>query len=803
MAETRPGPLEGLRVLDLADEKGELCGRLLADLGADVMRGEPPEGATSRRLPPFEPGGGQSLYFAFRNANKRGVTLDLDAPGGSERLRALVRGVDVLIESFAPGHLEAAGAAPAALLEEDPGLVVTSITDFGQTGPHRDYLGTDMIGFASGGMMHRAGAAHRPPLVAPGSLAYDAAGVTAAFATLLAHYQRLRHGRGQHIDLSVQEAVANLADWSLPGFSQSGQVGGRAGAGIYPLYRCADGWVRIILLTPRHWHAMLDWMGDPEELRNPEYEQFIPRLMNRDSIDPVLGAFFLDQKKVDAAREAQRRGITITPLLEPGEVLANEHTTARKTFRTLEILPGVSAEIASGFLEVDGERMGPRLRAPGIGEHDDEILGPSATAPQRSVPSPKVRADLPTPYPFAGLRVLDFGVGAVGVEVGRLLAEYGADVIKIESRTAPDFIRVILAGEMNPAFASSSRSKRSFGVNCKTAEGLRLVRSLAEGADVVIENNGAGVMDRLGLGPETLHELNPRIVYFSSHLAGSRGPWKNWIGYGPSTHALSGLQYLWNHPDDADEPAGSTNVHPDHLVGRFGALGVTAGLIERERTGRGLHVEAAQFEAIIGLLGDWLARESLEPGSLRPLGNTSERGAPWGAFPCAGEDEWCAINVRSDAEWQALREVMGEPNWACDARFDRGPGRIAEREELEQHLAEWTVECEPIALMHTLQAARIPAGVLQHPRHQMEDPHLAERRYHRPIEQPPIGRLVLEGPAFRGSELPEEIIGPAPALGEHTREIAAELLGLSEVEIEKRIADGVLEVSIAPEETSA
>ncbi len=794
MAETRPGPLEGIRVIDLADEKGELCGRLLADLGAEVVRAEPSGGANSRRLPPFVPGTRQSLYFAFRNANKRGVTLDLEQPGGPERLRRLLEGADVLIESFAPGSLDAAGLAPAALIEADPGLVVTSISDFGQTGPHRDYLGTDMLGFASGGMMHRAGAPHRPPLVAPGALAYDAAGVTAAFATLLACYQRLRYGRGQHIDVSVQEAVANLADWSLPGFSQSGQVGGRAGAGIYPLYRCADGWVRIILLTPRHWHAMLEWMGDPEELRNPEYEQFIARLMNREAIDPVLGAFFLEQKKVDAAREAQRRGITITPLLEPGEVLSNEHTVARATFRSLEILPGVSAQIASGFLEVDGERMGPRQRAPSIGEHDDQIPAARASGTRPGAAIADAPAD-PRPYPFAGLRVLDFGGGAVGVEVGRLLAEYGAEVIKIETRTAPDFIRVILAGEMNPAFASSSRSKQSLGVNCKTAEGLRLVRRLAESADVAIENNGTGVMDRLGLGPEALHEINPRIIYFSSHLAGSHGPWKNWIGYGPSTHALSGLQYLWNHPDDTDTPAGSTNVHPDHLVGRFGALGVTAGLIERERTDRGLHLEVAQFEAIIGLLGDWFARESLAPGSVRPLGNTSERGAPWGAFPCKGEDEWCAINVRSDAEWRALSAVMGEPDWAKRPAYDSAAGRIAARDELEQRLAEWTAGHKPVELMHTLQAARVPAAVVQHPRHQLEDPHLAERRYHRPIEQPPLGRLVLEGPAFRGSQLPEEVIGPAPALGEHTREIAGKLLGLSDSEIDALISDGVLEVA--------
>jgi crotonobetainyl-CoA:carnitine CoA-transferase CaiB-like acyl-CoA transferase len=168
-------------------------------------------------------------------------------------------------------------------------------------------------------------------------------------------------------------------------------------------------------------------------------------------------------------------------------------------------------------------------------------------------------------HPFEGLRVLDFGVGAVGVEVGRLLAEYGADVIKVESNAAPDFIRIVLPGGINPAFASSSRTKRSLGINLKTKAGLDLLFELVRISDVLVQNNGAGVMDRLGLGYDAVHSINPRLIMFSSHLLGSSGPWKSWVGYGPNTHPVSGLQYLWNFPDEAEQPAGSTNVHPDHL----------------------------------------------------------------------------------------------------------------------------------------------------------------------------------------------------------------------------------------------
>lgn len=398
-----------------------------------------------------------------------------------------------------------------------------------------------------------------------------------------------------------------------------------------------------------------------------------------------------------------------------------------------------------------------------------------------------------TEHPFHGVRVLDFGVGAVGVEVGRLLAEYGADVIKVESGSAPDFMRVVMSGWITPGFASSSRSKRSLGVNLKDERGLELVRRLVRRSDVVIENNAAGVMERLGLDPVKLRELNPRIVSFSSQIVGSSGPWRHWIGYGPSTHPVSGLQYLWNYPEDEDRPAGSTNVYPDHLVGRVGALATVAGLIARERTGRGWHADAAQFETAIQLLGDLFAQESLAPGTVRPQGNASPRGAPWGAYPCAGEDEWCVINVRNDAEWAALREALGDPGWARRPEYAGAPGRIRARDAIDRELAAWTSGRTPREAMERLQSRGVPAGLMAHARHHAEDPHLEHRRYPQSVDQPGLGSMLFEGPGFRGSDLPDPVVRPAPLLGEHTREVCAELLGLSGAEIDALLEAGVLE----------
>jgi crotonobetainyl-CoA:carnitine CoA-transferase CaiB-like acyl-CoA transferase len=786
-------PLVGMRVVDLADEKGELCGRLLADLGADVVRLEPPGGGLSRALPPFTPGGEASLYFAVRNAGKRGALVDLETGAGRARLHALLENADVLVESTRPGTLARLGLGAETLLARHPGLIVTSITDFGQDGPYREHQGTNMVVVAMGGMLHRAGIAEKPPVLIPGQLAYDVAGIAGAFGSLLAFWKRLRTGAGQHVDVSAMDATAGLSDWSLPNYSLNAQLGHRAGAGIYTLYRCADGFVRMIVLVPKHWRALMEWVGHPPELADPKYDQFLNRLMEMGKIVAVLESFFADKNKIDVALEAQRRGIPATPLLRPGEVLDNEHTTARATFRVLPVAPGLAARVASGFLHVDGERAGPESGPPELGELGDG--GWPERAERASLAALFARPPAPPEggYPLRGLRVLDCGVGAVGVEIGRFFAEYGADVVKVECSDAPDFIRVIMSSYLNASFISSSRSKRSFGVDLRSERGRELMRELVRRSDVFIENNGTGAMQKLGLGPAELRTLNPRIVSVSSQSAGSSGPWQGWIGYGPNTHPLSGLQHLWNYPEDEERPAGSTAVHPDHLVGRLGTMAALAGLIHRERAGTGSHYDLAQFETPINLMADLLARESLEPGSVRPEGNASPRGAPWSCLPCAGDDEWCVINVRDDVEWQRLRKAIGEPEWAADPRLDTAEGRMARRDAIDEGLSGWTRNREPREVMEALQAAGVPAGIVAHPAHHLSDPQLLHRGYAKLVAQPGYESLLVEGPPFLGSDLPEPIVLPAPKLGEHTREIAREILGLSDPEIQALVDEGVLE----------
>ena len=788
-------PLSGLRVVDLADEKGELAGRLLGDFGAEVIRVEPPSGARSRSLPPFD-AEGRSLYFAYRNSNKLGLTLDLEQSSDRDRLAALLAGADVLIESQKPGRMAELGLAPDALIERFPHLIVLSISDFGQTGPYRDWVATDSTMCAISGMQFKAGVAAREPLFSPGAMCYDIAGIMGAYSVMAAFYQRERTGWGQAIDLSVLEAVAQQTDWSFSNGSMNEAKGidapqTRVGSGpVYPIFPCKGGYVRLVMMAPRQWRAMREWLGEPDYLQDPKYDSFLGRMEIADALTVVIGDLFATMTHEEVSFEAQKRGIVCTPVLSPDEVLANEHFGSRETFARSEYAEGAVGPIASGFFEIDRERMGYRVRAPELGEHTEEILA-GHWADARPAPE----GDRPDPSrPFEGLRVLDFGIGGVGVEAARFFADYGADVIKIESRTYPDFIRVVMSTEMSGSFASSNRSKRGFGVNLKTEAGLELLHDLAKHADVVTENGSTGMMSSMGVGYEQLSKTNPKIVMASSQLLGDHGAWASWIGYGPSTQPIGGLVYLWDYPDEG-LPAGGTSIFPDHLAGRLLSISAVAALIKRLRTGKGAHASVAQAEAVVNLLGTQMLKAGLEPGSVQPLGNRSERGAPWGTYPCAGHDQWVAITVRDDDDWRRLCGAMGDPEWARKEAYSTSTGRLAAQDEIDEKLSEWTRGMSKRTATSTLQMFGVPAAPMFTASDQLADPHYQARGYPRWLDQQGIGWMAFEGPAFRASGMLDIDVFQAPLIGEHTRAIARDVIGLDEAEIDEQIAAGALEIT--------
>jgi crotonobetainyl-CoA:carnitine CoA-transferase CaiB-like acyl-CoA transferase len=267
------------------------------------------------------------------------------------------------------------------------------------------------------------------------------------------------------------------------------------------------------------------------------------------------------------------------------------------------------------------------------------------------------------------------------------------------------------------------------------------------------------------------------------------------MGYGPLVRCVSGLTSLWRHPDDDGGFSDSTTIHPDHYAARVTAITALAVLIARRRSGRGAEIRIAQAETILMQIGELLAAESLCPGSVRATGNASPHAAPWGVYPCAGDDEWCAVTVRDDDDWRRLRGALGDPAWAARPDLATAGGRLGRRAEIDERLANWTRERPPRAVASTLQAAGVPAGFMQRPAEYEDDPQLQARDFFRTFEQPGLEPMAIEHAPFHSELIPAPLDARAPEAGEHTREICCGVLGMEADEIDRLLADGVLEAT--------
>jgi crotonobetainyl-CoA:carnitine CoA-transferase CaiB-like acyl-CoA transferase len=389
--------------------------------------------------------------------------------------------------------------------------------------------------------------------------------------------------------------------------------------------------------------------------------------------------------------------------------------------------------------------------------------------------------------------VLDLGVIVMGAEIARLLADQGAEVIKIESQANPDGARV------SPEhFAIGHRGSRSIGLDLRSPEGKHMFKQLVADSDVVLSNFKPGTLEKLGLGYDELRAINDRLIMVSSSAVGATGPWSSWMGYGPLVRCATGTTSLWRYPDEPDSFSDGTTIYPDHFAARVEAVAVLAALIARTRTGCGVHIRSSQAESILMMLSDLIAAESVAPDTVQVHGNTRPDAAPWNVYPCAGDDEWCVITVRDDSDWR-LRSALGDPRWARDPAYTTTAGRVASRAEIDAQLAAWTTGYTPRQVTERLQAVGVPAGFMQRVGEHEDDPHFAARDFLVPMEQPGMDARLVENGPFRATHVPEPEIRPAPGMGEHTREIATELLGLDAEQIDALLGQGVLQETAAPE----
>jgi crotonobetainyl-CoA:carnitine CoA-transferase CaiB-like acyl-CoA transferase len=467
-------------------------------------------------------------------------------------------------------------------------------------------------------------------------------------------------------------------------------------------------------------------------------------------------------------------------------MLTNEQILARNAIVPVEIAPGVEIPLPNGMIEIDGNRAGVPVPPPRPGEHQ-QIL---SRQPTRKASAPPGTPAVFNP-PFTGLRVLDLGVIVIGAETGRLLADQGADVIKVETSEFPDGGRQARGGaKISVAFACGHRNKRSLGINLRKPEGRDLFLELAKQADVILSNSKPGTLESLGLDYDTVSTLNPQVIMVENSAFGRSGPWGGRMGYGPLVRASAGLTAQWCYEGDPGSNSDTITVYPDHVAGRIGAIGMIALLIRRLRIGRGGSATSSMLELMLGHLAPQIAAKAL----FGPEGG-SVPDAPWGVFPCMGDDDWCVVTVRGDADWASLCRVMGRPDLAADPALSNAAGRQARRGQVDQAVAEWLAERDPRVAMEELQAAGVPAGAMLRVAEMPEFDYFVERRFLAKARHPLIADpFYMENAPVRSERIPDPPMDPAPTIGEHTADVLREWLGLPPEEITRLVDAGVLDL---------
>ncbi len=820
MAKTTGGAMAPYRVLDLTGEAGWLAGRVLADLGADVIKVEPAGGDPGRKHGPFlddQPGDDNSLRWLFQNRGKRSIVVDLETPDGRDLLKQLAASSHALIESFTPGWMDSRGIGYDDLAAVNPALVYTAVTPFGQTGPYAHHQGSDLVLAAMGGQAYVTGDPDRPP-VRPTVPQFEQHGaIEAAAHTAIALFHARETGEGQKVDVSSQLAtirtLMNATQFPpLEGYDLTRQGGLLAiGAGRFrTIYEVEDGTVTLMVvggpIGALVMGQVVKWMNDRGAAS--------PLLSSIDWMAMDFGALAArgeegraEMDRISAALQDGFRGVTMAEAydaaLQYRFLLAPNNSVA-------EIRQDIQLAARDYFVPVDhGERGSIAYPGPwaklGATPLRDSPKAPSIDADRAAVLTElsPVRAAAPHPERkgfdiFKGLKVWDMSWVGVGPLTARYLADYGATVVRLDSATRPESLRQAppykdgRAGLNNTMFYGDyNASKLGLGLNLSTTEAREIALEMIRWADVLLEAFTPGNMAQWGLDWETIKKINPSLVMLSTCMQGQTGPRAAYPGYGNLMAGLSGFYAITGWPDRLPVPV--YGAYSDFVCQRFAITAVVSAIDHSRRTGEGQHIDLSQFEGALQLLGTELLDYEVNGRVAMRNGNRDQVAAPHGIYPCAGDDRWVAIACFTDEHWNALVSVMGSPAWAADPRFATLEGRRAAAEELDERIGEWSRSHTSHDIFDWLQPA-VPAGPVHNQSDLFADPQIQHRGYFVELEHPVMGPVPYNGMQATMSNTPAWLRKASPTVGEDSFLVLEEILGYSPDRVGELVAAGAIEI---------
>jgi crotonobetainyl-CoA:carnitine CoA-transferase CaiB-like acyl-CoA transferase len=823
------GALAGLRVLETAEGiAGAYCGLLLAGMGAEVIKVEPPSGDPARADGPFPgdlPHPERSARFLHLHRGKRGVIVDPNSENGRVRLITLLDAVDAVLDDHPPAERERLGLDATLLRTTRPALVLTLISWFGEEGPQAGWQGSELIAQAASGLMACTGEPGREPLQVGGAPAQYAAGQTAAAATLVALLRAVRSGEGGLLDISVQEAAADLLEmWSHGAYQgrPMPRLGSRHNSNYpFEVYPCADGYVGVHA-SPAPWSAMAELMD--ARLADPRYEARATRERYRDEIDPIIREWLAGKGKVEAYHAGQARRFAFGYVATAADLLESAHLRAR------DALPSITHPEA-GTLRYPGApyRMNATpwrdARAPMLGEDRSDLTritapavppsfaGKGATPESPGLPeshskvstesrSATIGLGSPIPrgegmrggrsaLPLAGVRVVDLTQIWAGPRCTKVLADWGADVIKVESHKRTDSTRAYDAFLASPEphdetaerahnrrhqYEQLHRGQRSVTIDPTVADGRGRLLDLVRVSDVLVANFAYGVLERLGIAYPDLAAVRPDVIVLSMTGFGDSGPERDYVAFGVTQEELCGIYALTGYAGERPLKSGSNIGDP--MNGMHGACAVAAALLHRERTGQGQYIELSQLESSLPLVGEVVLDAQMNGRNGGPAGNTHPRWIPHGVYPCRGEDQWLALACRDDAEWRAFCAAIDRPELSGDPCYAGAEARRRHAGTLDREIAAWTLQRDAREAATLLQAHGVPATPVLNSVQVGEDRHLHARGFLPVLRHPDGVERGYYGPLWRVDGRRPALRGPAPLLGEHNAEVFHGLLGV-------------------------
>ncbi len=829
-----PGPLDGITIVDLSENiAGPYATKLLADYGADVIKVERPGGDPARRLGPFPgdvPNPENSGTFFYFNTNKRSIELDLANPDDREVFLGLVDHADAVVESFAPGTMDAWHLGWPVLHARRPDLPLISITNYGQTGPYRDYRGSELTLYAQAGEMHSMGIEEREPVGMFGTASLVESGSAASAAIFAAILASKEQGIGQQVDFSIADSHFLGADRrhvSTISYEFSGRKTVRTSRHARPaltgVYPCADGFVEFSAASQRM-DRFAKMLGNPAWLDDPRW-YVKGALLDPENVSELEGHFYVwlaEHTKREIWAAAREARVLCGPLFDVSEIKVDAHFRDRGFWTTVNHKALGDVEIPGRPFTMPKSPWSIRRPAPLLNEHGPAIR---AAVAKQQPPGFRPRPSEPKRLPLEGIRVIDLCVVWAGPFATMLLGDLGAEVLKSENinlmqpmtrgniahPTKEMLARLAPAAgglpnnepgprpwNYNPTFVQLFRNKKSFTVDLRTDEGKAIFGRVVAQTDAIVENNATETMEGLGITYDWLRQFREDIIMVRIPAYGSTGPYNQARALGVHLESVMGHTLLRGYPD-LDPSYNSPIFSGDYLAGAQAALAVMMAVWHRNRTGEGQLIEIGQAENASAMLAQAFMEYELNGRVPERLGNRSMYGrAPQGVYPCRDEgprseagDRWIAITVADDDEWRALRKTMGEPAWAMNPGYETEAGRRAAHDAIDAGIAAWTCAFGDYELFDRLQAAGVTAAPVVDGARAFDDPHAKARGLHQPqMLFDGLGPFRFNTPLFRFSETPMGVRRPSVALGQDNEYVYKQLLGVDDAEYQRLIEAG-------------